>query len=301
MRVLAVTAALAACSLSGCARSPRLEAWLASTPATSQATAPGTDDATAQAPAISAADEPPARRRRHFPRLLTHRPIYVLVGPETPDLKFQFSFRIPLLAQGGPEDEDPVLSNLYFGYSQLSFWDISEPSTATIDTTYQPELFFATKTPPFEASRFGATGLGFQIGAQHESNGRPGPESRNANYVYFTPSVYFGNPRGIHGEFSPAGKVYFEQKSDTPDLEKFLGHVELFAAVRFGEDLHITATGRIADDPGKGSFQLDVSYPLRKLRADAYFHVQYFNGYAESLLNYREHDQVVRIGLSFVR
>jgi outer membrane phospholipase A len=30
-------------------------------------------------------------------------------------------------------------------------------------------------------------------------------------------------------------------------------------------------------------------------------HLQYFNGFTESLLDYREHHQVIRLGVSFVR
>ena len=50
--------------------------------------------------------------------------------------------------------------------------------------------------------------------------------------------------------------------------------------------------------------QVDLSYPLRPLvvvGGDIYFHVQYVNGFAESLLDYREHRQTLRAGVSFVR
>ena len=50
--------------------------------------------------------------------------------------------------------------------------------------------------------------------------------------------------------------------------------------------------------------QVDLSYPLRPLvvgGGDTYFHVQYFNGFAKSRLDYREHRQTLRAGVSFVR
>jgi outer membrane phospholipase A len=257
--------------------------------------------ADAQSPPASGAEQRSRARLGSFPSLLPHRPIYVLIGPDSPNVKFQFSTKVPLLAPGSPEDEDPVLSNLYFAYSQTSLWDVRRPQQATIDTTYMPEAFFATRTPPFEARRFGASALGFQIGVQHESNGRPGDDSRNVNYVYVQPTVYFGDPQRFHAEFAPKAKVYFGRQSDNPDIEEFLGFVELFGALRFGDGLHITSIGRIGENGDKGSFQLDATYPLNRFRLDAYFQVQYFNGFAESLLGYREHHQEVRLGVGFVR
>lgn len=314
MRGFAVSAALVLCALAatGCAapRQPAPARTPADTPACAPGpeagspttTAPDTAPATTQpTTAPSSPGQQPGARRSSVPSLLPHRPIYVLLGPQSPDVKFQFSTKVPLLAPGGPEDEDPVLSNLYVAYTQVSLWDISNPQEANIDTTFMPEAFFATRTPPFEARRLGASALGFQIGVQHESNGRSGEDSRNVNYVYVQPSVYFGDPDKVHGEFSPKGRVYFGKQTDNPDIEDFMGYVELFGALRFGDGLHITATGRIGENADKGSVQLDATYPLNRFRLDAYFQVQYFNGFAETLLGYREHQQEIRLGVGFVR
>jgi outer membrane phospholipase A len=232
---------------------------------------------------------------------MAYRPIYILVGPEVPNVKFQFSTKVPLLFPGGPDEPDPVFSNLYFGYTQMSLWDIQEPGAATIDTTYMPELFFATQTPPVDVPGFAATGVGLQTGFQHESNGRSRAASRNANYFYVQPTVFFGDRDALHGELAIKGRVFFATLRGNPDLEDYYGHAELFGAVRFGDGLHVTATGRLGDHPDRGAFQLDVTYPLRKLRLDAYLHLQYFNGYTESLLEYNKHHQAIRLGVSFVR
>jgi outer membrane phospholipase A len=234
---------------------------------------------------------------------MAYRPIYVLVGPEVPNVKFQFSTKVPLLFPGGPDAPDPVFSNLYFGYTQVSLWDIHEPGAATIDTTYEPELFFATQTPPppVDFQGFKASGVGLQAGVQHESNGRSGDGSRNANYFYLRPTLFFGNRQAVHGELAVTGRVFFSTLRGNPDVEDYYGHAELFGAVRFGDALHVTAAGRLGDHPGRGAVQLDVTYPLRSLRVDAYLHLQYFNGYTESLLDYREHHQAVRLGVSLVR
>ena len=210
---------------------------------------------------------------------------------------------MPLLFPGGPEEPDPVLSNLYFGYTQLSLWDVQDLQASTIDTTFQPELFFLTQTPipRVDIQELRPSGVGLQIGVKHESNGRPGDESRNANNVYVEPTVYFGNRNAVHGEVALKGRIFFGSADHNPDLEDYYGHAELFAALRFDDGLHATFMGRLGDDPGRGALQIDLSYPLRKLRVDAYFHLQYFNGFTESLLDYDEHHQTVRVGVSFVR
>lgn len=237
----------------------------------------------------------------NFPALMAYRPIYVLVGPEVPNVKFQFSTKVPLLFPGGPDEPDPVLSNLYFGYTQVSLWDIQDPGRATIDTTFEPELFFATRTPPLDFQGFKASGIALQAGLQHESNGRSGVASRNANYFYVQPTLFFGDRRAVHGEAAVKGRVFFATLEGNPDLEDYYGHAEVFGALRFGDGLHVTATGRLGDHPDRGALQVDLTYPLRRLRVDAYFHLQYFNGYTESLLEYREHHHTVRLGVSFVR
>jgi outer membrane phospholipase A len=53
------------------------------------------------------------------------------------------------------------------------------------------------------------------------------------------------------------------------------------------------------------SFQLDASYPLKKPtfgNLGGYLHLQYFNGYGESLIDYNERVQPqFRIGLMITR
>jgi outer membrane phospholipase A len=50
--------------------------------------------------------------------------------------------------------------------------------------------------------------------------------------------------------------------------------------------------------------QLDLTYPMTSLldkSVNLYLHAQYFSGYAETLLNYTERHEAVRLGFSIVR
>ncbi len=51
------------------------------------------------------------------------------------------------------------------------------------------------------------------------------------------------------------------------------------------------------------SLQLDLTYPIHRFpfqMLDVYFQVQYVNSLAESLINFRERTEVVRLGLAIV-
>jgi outer membrane phospholipase A len=237
--------------------------------------------------------------------LSSYKPIYIVAGPSVPNAKFQFSLKFRLFSPDGVVgDPVPPLSNLYFGYTQTALWDVENPSQTTLDITHMPELFFATHTLPRGDARLGSTALGFQFGVQHESNGRPGEESRNVNYLYAQPALFFGSREGLSGEIGPKVRAYFSDSGGNADIAEFYGHVELYAALRVADGLQVAATGRLGDAGDKGAIQVDVTYPLKRYiggQVDTFFHVQYFNGFGESLLEYNEHHQRIRAGISFVR
>ena len=124
-----------------------------------------------------------------------YKPTYIIWGTTAPNVKFQFSAKFRAFAPDGPAAQQfPPISNLYFGYTQMSLWDTEDLSDTSIDTTYMPEVFYATHTAPHAHRQVGAETLGFQAGIRHESNGETDPDSRNVNYAYVQPTLYFGDP-----------------------------------------------------------------------------------------------------------
>ena len=303
-----------ACLAVGCARPPPERAGPADAVDSSALTSP----APAAAPASPPTTEPPAgggdvsARRGDLsdPRpvdrqLSAYRPTYIVVGPSVPNVKFQFSVKFRLFSPDGEAARvAPPLANLYFGYTQAALWDVEDPSRSTIDTTFMPELFYATHTAPRAHERLRAATLGFQAGVQHESNGRPGEDSRNVNYVYAQPTLYFGDPDDLSGQLGVRLRAYFAESADNPDIPDYYGHADLYASLRFGRGLQVAAAGRIGERGDRGAIQVDLTYPLKQYvggEVDTYLLVQYFNGFAESLLTYREHQQTLRVGVAFVR
>ena len=87
-----------------------------------------------------------------------------------------------------------------------------------------------------------------------------------------------------------------------PDLADYRGYLELEAKFGKADSFVLTSNLRLAEQGP--SFQADVTYPISKLlveNLDLYFMVQYSNSLAESLLNYRERVEAVRIGFAIIR
>ena len=252
-------------------------------------------------------------------RFRAHEPIYFLSGPTDPNTKFQFSLKYQLFSDHGMIDEvAPFASNLYVAYSQTSFWDIGGDSSPFFDSSYRPEILL--QLGPRRAQWLpGLSRFDVQAGLRHESNGKEGPDSRSMNIVYASPILTFGSAGdarltsdrrsgGGDGDFfvavAPRVWAYVFDLDDNPDIYQYRGYGDLRLVAGWRGGLQAALTGRIGNDFDKGSLQLDLTYPLRKLAVEdlgMYLHAQVFTGFGESLLEYDQSDTTFRLGLSLVR
>ena len=87
-----------------------------------------------------------------------------------------------------------------------------------------------------------------------------------------------------------------------PDLEDYRGFFDLELKFGKAESFVLGSNLRWADEGP--SIQLDLTYPLHRLmfrNFDLYFQIQYVNALAESMLDYRERNEVLRLGFAIVR
>ena len=247
-------------------------------------------------------------------RIKPHEPIYIIAGDEDPTTKFQFSFKYQILNPEGPiARKVPALAGVYFAYSQTSLWDLGDASNPFFDSVYRPEMLVSYENlerfiaDPRDGSPLLPEWieLAAQAGYRHESNGRDGEDSRSLNYAYVRPIVTFRGARTWFLTLAPTFYTYVGDLSDNPDIRDYRGHVELRAVVGQGGGVQLAAIGRLGDNGDqKGSIELDLSVPIRKISAgnfDVYFHTQYFAGYGETLLTYDEPTHALRFGVSLVR
>ncbi len=234
----------------------------------------------------------------------SHDPMYFLVGvdPGIEKSSFQLSFKYQFFnSEGFLGEKAPWTNRFYLGYTQKSLWDLDSDSAPFEDTSYKPELFYLDDKIDLGVSWISAFGV--QAGFQHESNGREGLESRSTNHIYIKPIIAFPLWNDYYLKFAPKVWAYVKNDDDTNgDLDNYRGYFELETKIGSPESFMLGSYFRNADEGS--SYQLDLSYPLNKLfggSIEMYIHAQYFNGYAETLLNYNQKDDAFRLGFSIVR
>lgn len=242
------------------------------------------------------------RLQPYAANLSSYQPIYFLVGADPSESKFQLSFKYQLLnSEGSLARMWPWVTGLHFGYTQTSFWDLEGDSEPFDDTSYKPEIFFAS--PNLDIDLPGVSVFKIQTGYQHESNGRGGDDSRSTNHLYLKPIFIVGSGRPYALTVSPRVWAYVNNDDSTnPDLYDYRGYFDLEMKLGAAEGFLVSGLLRWADEGP--SVQADLSYPIGKLLSDnldLYLQAQYFRGYAESLLNYDEHSESFRLGVAIVR
>lgn len=235
-------------------------------------------------------------------RLAPHEPIYFIYGPHAPAAKFQFSFKYKLLSFSDLGDSS-MARTLQFAFTQRSLWDIEDVSSPFFDTSYMPEVMFESLAPKPEERDTWFTWLGYQAGYKHESNGRAGPVSRSLNTVYVRPVVAFGHLDGWHLFVIPELFAYIDNLEDNVDLKDYRGYGRLTLIFGRNDGPSLMMSAWAGREFEHRTVQLDLTVPIRTklLDFETYLLLQYFNGYGESLLAYREKSEAVRAGISFVR
>ena len=246
----------------------------------------------------------PGHGNAFLKNLSVYQPIYFLVGPSPFDAKFQLSFKYQLFTGGqGFAKRWPLLSGLYFAYTQRSFWDLHSPSRPFTDSSFSPEFFYRTHLTSL-GKRFNGADVDMQMGMFHESNGKSGADSRSLNAVYLKPSITISLKHNL--TFSLAGQVwdYVGSLSDNPNIGDYRGHASILASLGNPNGLMVSTQLRGGISSGKGNVSVDASYPLNALsfsNLDLYFYVQLYHGYGEDLINYDTKDTRIRLGFAFVR
>jgi phospholipase A1/A2 len=229
-----------------------------------------------------------------------HEPIYFLVGTEPENSKFQISLKYRFMnSEGSWSKKYPWLQGFHMAFTQTSFWDLDSDSKAFEDTSYKPEFFYRSSN--LDLFGHSVTNFFIQTGYQHESNGKGGLDSRATDMVYVQPIFIFYHQSSRLGlGVSPRVWVYLSNEDD--DLIDYRGYFTLGVAAGkadswvFHSDFYWAKEGP--------SITIDATYPLREIlfkNFDIYLQVQYANCLAESLLQFRERTQALRIGLAIIR
>ncbi|VVD59375.1 Putative phospholipase A1 [Pandoraea morbifera] len=264
---------------------------------------PGASTAAATSGAVAAAsaDAIAPTSDTEFARISSNEPMYIAFGKNgDANARFQLSFKFHILKPDNPTSK-AFLDNLYFGYTQLSIWDLEAESAPFRDSNYRPSLFYYVPDTGVRAGWFSS--LGVAAGFEHESNGKAGADSRSINTVFVKPIFKFGNPSDYHWTIAPKLYAYVE-KNDNPDIQNYRGYMDLLVLWGKPNGWQVGATLRKGMKRNYGSVDVQVTYPLGKLipGTGGYLWLGYFTGYGEDMLDYNRHSpSQVRIGYSVFR
>ena len=236
--------------------------------------------------------------------LSVNAPMYFLLGvePGLQQSKFQFSFKYRLFNPDGYIAEKASwVSKFHFGYTQRSIWDLKDDSKPFDDTSYMPELFYLVPKIDLHIRKISAFGI--QGGFLHESNGKGGNDSRSTNIVYVKPVMGIHLMRSWYLKIAPNAHVYVNNSnSSNRDLMDYRGYVDMDIGIASPDGAALNSHWWWAK---KGpSVQLDFTYPMTGLLGKSlnfYLQAQYFSGYAETLLHFKERHDAIRLGFGIVR
>jgi len=233
--------------------------------------------------------------------LSADEPMYFVVGGRDGlDARFQLSFKYRLFdPRSLPARLFAPLGQMYFGYTQTSLWDLSGNSKPFRDTSYRPSLFWQGRI-----GENGGTAPAFLRGGYaHESNGKDGDKSRSIDMLFLQPAWRNDFADGRTLFLAPRFYTYLDRE-DNPDIARYRGYADWI--LRYGDENGWLMSAKLRrGTSGKGSGQIDLSYPLREplfSRVGGFLHFQVFTGYGETLLDYNvKRPPQFRIGFSIAR
>ncbi len=217
-------------------------------------------------------------------------PLYFAYGHR--QVKVQVSFKTPLV-KSWP---------LYLGYTQLMFYQFGSTDKGFRDLTYNPELFYRWRMPTLGPLRYIDFGP-----LSHDSNGKPLPDHRSYNMSYVRGVWEWESARWLT-RVAPQLQTIYSFQTTNLDMQKYIGpvalnlsFVQLFPFWLDKSEVNLLACpgGKFADDWGHGGYQLSWTFRLGGIHLVPAFYLQYYYGFAETLLNYDRRVNDFRVGLMF--
>ncbi len=206
---------------------------------------------------------------------------------ENSNVKFQISIQQKLT-----KSTLPFHTYLYLFYTQKCFWNVFQNSLPMTDLNFNPGIglarpFFSTTTGRYIGKAF------FLI--EHESNGRDGDASRSWNRISFGGNILVDNNIMVYAKFW----IPIIDGSNNRDILKYCGIYQMGFQVmdnkrRLGASMLLIK--RASWNPFNWNMQLDIKFRIWE-RDNQYLFLQYYNGYGEGLLAYKEFHSEIRMGI----
>ncbi|MGC1515550.1 MAG: phospholipase A [Maribacter sp.] len=245
--------------------------------------------------------------------ITSYKPIYLMVAKYSTDTNTFPRAENSMKTLDSPVNLDPIEAkfqlslktkvfhnmlkghmDLWVAYSQTAYWQIynQKLSRPFRELNYQPEVI-ANFPVEFPFLGFDTKMIGVSI--IHESNGQSDPISRSWNRVAFHAAFERNNWQVLLKPWIRLGSKI----DDNENISDFIGRGEANVIYDWGRQ-RFTAIARHSLNLGeksRGSVQLNWSFPIYK---NFNGHLQLFDGYGETLIDYNHRQTTLGLGVSLI-
>ena len=201
------------------------------------------------------------------------------------NVKFQIS-----ISQRLTKSTLPWGTYLYLFYTQKVFWNVLQNSMPMTDLNFNPGIGLAK--PLFVRNRY--IGKAFMV-LEHESNGRDSIDSRSWNRLSFGANIMITPNVLVHGKFW----IPIVDGQNNQNSTKYAG-IYQFGFQWMSDDRRFNASITTVRRAKWNPFDMNtiLEFGVRLFKNDnQYLFFQYYNGYGEGLLDYKQFHSQFRVGL----
>jgi len=225
--------------------------------------------------------------KQHF-ALSYYEPLYALIG--NPTSRVNFSFRYEAWHN----------FPLFLGYVQNIFWLLNKHSAPFLDADFNPRLFYRLDLSYDDNEDY----LDL-IGYEHKSNGKGGNDSRAMDGAGAKLSKRW-EYKNWALQSTLKGYWRYKLSRKNMDYDDFVGPFTMgLSATRFSYgwikrsefSYHLYSSGKWGQDLSRLSHEITLSLRFFGEKWLPSFYFQYFNGYGETILKYKQKDEIFRAGL----
>ncbi|MCD7971971.1 MAG: phospholipase A [Candidatus Azobacteroides sp.] len=231
---------------------------------------------------INIFDKQPAFGMYRDNYIMTGIPTNKKITRHTADALFQISIQYRITKTILPWNTFLLLT-----YSQRSFGKIYESSSPFSENNYNPALLLG-KPLIFKDELRGLASLSIE----HESNGKQDTDSRSWNYIVLSAAYFFNI------NFSLQGKVWAGSMGDeNKDLLRYRGYGLLACNYKTTNDKFWVSALIYPRDYFRGyNTKIELNYKINQ-KLNPYLFLQWYNGYGETLIDYKDYSSMVRVGI----
>ncbi|MBQ3363678.1 MAG: phospholipase A [Muribaculaceae bacterium] len=200
------------------------------------------------------------------------------------DVKFQISFQQRLTKSVLPGN-----TYLYLFYSQKAIWHVFENSLPFHDLNFNPGVGLSK----FIIMKNRLVGKA-TVMIEHESNGRDGTASRSWNKISLAGEAYISPVLMAHAKYW----IPIVDGQYNRDILKYSGLYQAGFQAKSTDDKWVLDMTLVKRKGWNLNFNTIVQLGYRiNHNSNQFIMLQYYNGYGESLLDYKQYHSRIRIGL----